>query len=77
MQALVDGTLASALRGLTPLRQVDLAAATAAVLPDCTAVIVFERQRHANGRDDAFVRPEVHDLLFVGKGVCVARACSA
>ncbi len=72
VQALVSGPLASALRGLEPLQQavLDAAPASAAaarssprVAPDATAVIVFERQRHSNGRDDAFVQPEPSDLL--------------
>jgi hypothetical protein len=28
-----------------------------------TAVVVLERQRHSNGRDDAFVQPRVEDLV--------------
>lgn len=72
VQALVAGPLASALRGLEPLQQAVLqgapvpptAARTAAhVVADATAVIVFERQRHSNGRDDAFAKPEPADLL--------------
>ena len=32
-------------------------------MSDCTALLVFERQRHSNGRDAAFLRPEVPDML--------------
>lgn len=73
VQALVSSPLASALRGLDPLQQAvldaDPAGAAAApwepprVLADTTAVLVFERQRHSNGRDDAFVQPDPADLV--------------
>ncbi len=51
---LASAALQPALRGLQPVA--DDAAATAAFAAD-TALIVFDRQRHANGRDAAFVRP--------------------
>lgn len=51
--------LQPALRGLAPVA--DDAAALAAFAAD-TALIVFDRERHANGRDAAFVRPAPAEL---------------
>ena len=59
--ALVAEPVASAVRGLTPLPLADLQGA--ATVPAQAAVIVFERRRHSNGRDDAFVQPEPAELL--------------
>jgi hypothetical protein len=56
----VDQRLQPALRGLTAVD--DDAAAWQQFGPE-TAVIVFDRERHANGRDDAFVRPLPAELL--------------
>lgn len=58
VQALVARDLASALRGFEPLPQ----AALGAPLRADTAVIVFERARRNNGRDDAFVQPQPQQL---------------
>lgn len=58
VQALVARDLASALRGFEPLPQ----AALGAPLRADTAVIVFERTRRNNGRDDAFVQPQPQQL---------------
>jgi hypothetical protein len=49
--------LQAALRGLVPLAD----AAWAAFQPD-TAVVVFDRARHANGREAAFGRPQPQQL---------------
>ncbi len=57
--ALVAEPLASALRGFAPLHALQGAQDWAAD----SAVIVFERQRHSNGRDAAFVQPEALALL--------------
>lgn len=46
-----------ALRGLVPLADADWAGFQAD-----TAVIVFDRVRHANGREEAFGRPQPEDL---------------
>jgi hypothetical protein len=59
VQALVARDLASALRGFEPLPQ----AALGARLRADTAVIVFERARRNNGRDDAFVQPQPQQLV--------------
>lgn len=58
VQALVDKPLASAVRGFEPLP----AAALDARLAADTAVIVFERARHSNGRDEAFLQPQPAQL---------------
>lgn len=53
--ALVQAPLGSTLRGLTPLAPAGLETATDV----CDlALLVLERERHANGRDDAFFRPD-------------------
>lgn len=58
VRALVAEPLASALRGFEPLPMAALDAGRhAAPLADA-AVIVFERERHSNGRDAAFVQPD-------------------
>lgn len=58
--AVVAGPLASAVRGFDPLPIDRLEQGPAA---RDTAFIVFERERHSNGRDDAFVQPDPADLL--------------
>jgi len=58
VQALVARPLASALRGFEPLAH----AALGGPLRADTAVIVFERARRSNGRDEAFVQPEPQQL---------------
>jgi hypothetical protein len=58
VQALVARDLASAMRGFEPLPR----SALDAPLRADTAVIVFERARRNNGRDDAFVQPQPQQL---------------
>ncbi len=58
VQALVAKSLATALRGFEPLPQ----AAMGGALRADTAVIVFERPRRSNGRDEAFVQPAPQQL---------------
>ena len=65
--ALVAEPLASAVRGFEPLPLQALHAAGG--LPAPAAVIVFERQRHSNGRDDAFVQPDPADLLPLARAL--------
>lgn len=68
--AVVTGPLASALRGLQPVTWAQLQGAAAI---DCdTAFLVFERERHSNGRDDAFFRPEPNDLLPLASALFAA-----
>jgi hypothetical protein len=59
--ALVAGAIKPALRGFVPLDAAALAAGQAGGAD--AAVLVLERQRHSNGRDDAFLQPQVADLL--------------
>lgn len=59
--ALVAEPLASAVMRFDPWPQARLEAAEPVPAP--AAVIVFERQRHSNGRDDVFVQPAPEDLL--------------
>lgn len=61
VQALVCGPLASAVRGFEALDAAVLE--TAQPLGADLAVVVFERRRHSNGRDDAFLMPEPARLL--------------
>jgi hypothetical protein len=61
VQALVARPLASALRGFEPLAQ----AALGGPLRADSAVIVFERARRSNGRDDAFVQPQPEQLAVL------------
>lgn len=57
VQALVARALASTLRGFEAL------ASLQAPLRADTALIVFERARRSNGRDDAFVQPQPEQLV--------------
>jgi uncharacterized protein YbjT (DUF2867 family) len=63
--ALVREPVASTVRGFVPLHADALAREVP--LDVEAALIVFERQRHSNGRDDAFVQPAVQDLLPVAR----------
>lgn len=58
VQALVARDLASTLHGFEPLPQ----AALGAALRANAALIIFERTRRSNGRDDAFVQPQPEQL---------------
>jgi hypothetical protein len=59
--ALVAAPLASTVRGLLPLSLQALATGRAPGF-DC-AVLVFDRERRSNGRDEAFVMPAPEELL--------------
>ena len=61
VQALVAEPLASTVRAFEPVPQAALHAGGAALAP--AAVIVFDRERHSNGRDEAFVQPVPAELL--------------
>jgi len=65
VQALVAKELASALRGFEPLPQ----AALGKALRADTALLVFERARRSNGRDDAFVQPQPEQLALLAKAL--------
>jgi len=59
VQSVVDKDVASALRGFEPLPVVRLGHR----LQADTAVIVFERARRSNGRDEAFLQPQPEQLV--------------
>ena len=67
VSAVVAGPLASTLRGLHPLPQAELHAGQP--LTCDIAFLVFERERHSNGRDDAFLRPEPAQLLTLARAL--------
>lgn len=69
VQALVSEPLASAVRRFepVPMQALEQGWQAGAEGPVPAAVIVFERQRHSNGRDDAFVQPEPADLLRLAR----------
>jgi uncharacterized protein YbjT (DUF2867 family) len=60
VRVLVDGPVAAAMRGFEALPVAALEQATP--LGADTAFIVFDRQRHAHGREDAFHRPRPEQL---------------
>lgn len=61
--ALVAAPLASTVRGLRPLTRAELLAGAEAGPGFGAAIVVFDRQRHSNGRDDAFAMPGPEELL--------------
>lgn len=61
VSALAAAPLTPALRGLVPLPWAQWLAA--GPLPAELALLVFERPRFSNRRDDAFAQPQPHDLL--------------
>ena len=61
VSVLVAQPMNAALPGLTPVLWAPGHSATGAP-PDETALVVFDRARHANGRELAFVRPEPAQL---------------
>ena len=68
---LVATPMRPALRGLQAVADHD--AARTAFAPD-TALIVYDRERHANGRDGTFLRPEPAGL--VAQAQMLMRACT-
>ena len=55
---LVTQPLSAALSGLVPVRHEALARPAPGALGEDTGVVVFDRERHANGREQAFWRPD-------------------
>ncbi|HUG24973.1 hypothetical protein [Piscinibacter sp.] len=55
---LVTQPLSAALSGLVPVRHEALLRPAPGALGEGTAVVVFDRERHANGREQAFWRPD-------------------
>lgn len=68
--AVVTSPLASALRGFDPLPAAALRAGDARGAE--LAFVVFERTRHSNGRDDAFLQPAPQDLLPIATALRAA-----
>ncbi len=68
--AVVTAPLASALRGFDPLPAATLRAGDARGAE--LAFVVFERTRHSNGRDDAFLQPTPEDLLPIATALRAA-----
>ncbi|MFO1271308.1 MAG: hypothetical protein U1F50_06460 [Rubrivivax sp.] len=61
--AVVAAPLASAVRGFVPVERAALGSAAAADV----AFVVFERERHSNGRDDAFWQPPPDELVAIAR----------
>jgi hypothetical protein len=61
VMAVVAAPLVSTLPGLHPVPLAALAGPASSAAD--TALLVFERARHSNGRDDAFVQPDPAELL--------------
>jgi hypothetical protein len=68
VHALVIEPITPALRGFHPLPLDGLDAA----LHIDTGVIVFDRERHANGREAAFLRPQPADALALARAMAAA-----
>lgn len=68
--ALVAAPLASTLRGLVPITRTELDARRAP--PADTAIVVFDRERRSNGRDDAFEMPDPAQLLPLSRALHAA-----
>jgi len=70
VRAVATGTLASTLRRFETLPAAWLAdGAPRRELGADTAFVVFERERRANGRDDAFLRPEPGQLTALARAL--------
>ncbi|MES3015299.1 MAG: hypothetical protein V4750_16450 [Pseudomonadota bacterium] len=70
VKVLATRALTTAMHGLEPVvvEGFDDAPAAPASSPIAdTAVIVFDRERHANGRELAFVRPQPHELPVLAR----------
>jgi hypothetical protein len=65
--AVTTGPLASAMRGFATLPHTALQAPAAWGVD--LAFVVFERARHANGRDEAFLQPQPADLLPLARAL--------
>jgi hypothetical protein len=65
VSAVITAPLASTLKGLHPVTLADLQEDDG---PPCElALLVFERQRHSNGRDDAFLQPDASELVNLAR----------
>jgi hypothetical protein len=73
VSAVVTGPLASAMRGLHPLPAEQLRGPDA--LGVDTAFVVFERDRHSNGRDDTFLQPDPATLVTLARALHAVGVC--
>lgn len=64
---LVTQPVQAALRGFVPVMWGDDTSAVAP--PDQTAVVVFDRERSANGREEAFFKPQPNQLPTLAAGL--------
>jgi hypothetical protein len=67
VSALVAAPLASTVRGLRALTLAEWAQPVAGTTVAFVAFVVFERERHSNGRDDAFVMPQPDELFALAQ----------
>lgn len=67
-RVLVDAPVTPAMRGFEPLLRRALEAPVDALGAD-TGFVVFDRQRHAHGREDAFHRPSPHELPALARAL--------
>lgn len=68
LRVLVTQAFKGAVRGLEPLLAPDFEDTTQpALAPARSAVVVFDRERHANGREEAFVRAEPQSLPLLAR----------
>lgn len=68
LRVLVTQAFKGAVRGLEPLQAPDFEDHTKASPPTArSAVVVFDRERHANGREDAYLRAEPHTLPVLAR----------
>lgn len=65
--AVVTAPLASALRGFVPMPEAVLVGAGPLAIE--LAFVVYERARHSNRRDDAFLQPDPADLLPLARSL--------
>jgi len=59
----VTQPLNAAMQGLLPVLDGELASPVSMHGAEDTAIVVFDRERHANGREEAFLRPEPRQLV--------------
>ncbi len=71
VRVLVTEPVAAAMRGFEACTLAQLHAPAHGAVPD-TGFIVFDRERHANGREAAFLRPQPERLLWLAQGLHAA-----
>jgi hypothetical protein len=66
VRVLATGPVAAAMRGFEACTPAQLADGT---LPPDTGLVVFDRERHANGREAAFLRPQPETLVALARSL--------